>query len=195
MLSSSISILSYCHLVDRMTRSYLVTLVGRSTTQTPACRVVNSLIIHIINFIHIRPRLDERKRVRVSTTYGGQGESGVPPSYTRGSVSLPRGPGRKPGASFLYTRKRLSPTGARAKAWRLLLIHAEASLSHGGQGESLVPPSYTRGSVSLPRGAGRKPGASFLYTWKRLSLYAYPQQPVMTAPNIALKCHPRHPNS
>ena len=57
-----------------------------------------------------------------------------------------RGQGRKPGAS-LYTRKRLSLTGARAKAW-CLLIHAEASLSHGDKGESLVPP-YTCGSVSL----------------------------------------------
>ena len=38
-----------------------------------------------------------------------------------------RGPGPKPGAS-LYTRERPSPTGARAKAW-CLLIHAEASLS------------------------------------------------------------------
>ena len=48
--------------------------------------------------------------------------------HAEASLSLSRGPGRKPGAS-LYTRKRLS-------------------LSHGGQGESLVPP-YTRGSVSL----------------------------------------------
>ena len=30
----------------------------------------------------------------------------------------------------------------------MIALHAEASLSHGGQGESLVPP-YTRGSVSL----------------------------------------------
>ena len=58
------------------------------------------------------------------------------------------GPGRKPGAS-LCTRKRLSLTGTRAKAW-CLLTHAEASLSlsHGVQGESLVPP-HARGSVSL----------------------------------------------
>jgi hypothetical protein len=52
---------------------------------------------------------------------------------------------RKPGAS-LYARKRLS---------------------HGGQGESLVP-TYTRGSVSVSWGPGRKPGAS-LYTRNRLS--------------------------
>jgi len=39
-------------------------------------------------------------------TYGGQGESLVPP-YTRGSVSFSRGPGRNPGAS-LYTWKCLS---------------------------------------------------------------------------------------
>jgi len=31
-------------------------------------------------------------------------------------------------------------TGAKAEAW-CLLIHADASLSHGGQGESLVPRS------------------------------------------------------
>ena len=74
-------------------------------------------------------------RGSISLSHGGQGESLVPP-YTRGSVSLSRGPGRKPGAS-LYTRKRLSLTGgSKAKAW-CLLIHAEASLSHGGQGESL----------------------------------------------------------
>jgi hypothetical protein len=86
-----------------------------------------------------------------------------------------RGSRRKLGAS-VYTRKRLSPrrilthrllslrasydvasnihprhvelTGARAKAW-CLLVHAEASLSLSGQGESLVP-LYTRGSISLP---------------------------------------------
>ena len=57
--------------------------------------------------------------------------------------------------------------GARAKAW-YLLTHAEASLSHGGQGESLVP-AHTRGSVSPSRGPGRKLGASS-YTRKRLSL-------------------------
>jgi hypothetical protein len=39
-------------------------------------------------------------------------------------------------------------TGARAKAW-CLLTHAEAFLSHGGQGgESLVPPC-TRGSIPV----------------------------------------------
>jgi len=38
-------------------------------------------------------------------------------------------------------------TGFREKAWSLV-INAEAPLSHGGQGESLVSP-YTRGSVSL----------------------------------------------
>jgi hypothetical protein len=56
----------------------------------------------------------------------------VPP-YTRGSASLPRGPGRKPGAC-LHTRKRISD---------------------GGQGESLVPPC-TRGRVCISRGPGRK---------------------------------------
>ena len=38
-------------------------------------------------------------------------------------------------------------TGARAKAWSLL-THAEVSLSHGGQDESLEPPD-THGRVSL----------------------------------------------
>ena len=33
--------------------------------------------------------------------------------------------------------------GARAKAW-CLLVHAEASLSHGAEGECLVPPSNIR---------------------------------------------------
>ena len=65
-------------------------------------------------------------------------------------------------------------TGLRAKAWCLLHTSIKASLSslsHGGQGESLVPP-YTRGSVSLSRGAGRKPDAS-MYTRKRPSLSPY----------------------
>jgi len=57
---------------------------------------------------------------------------------------------------------RAALTGARAKAW-CLLIRAEASyslsLSHGGQGESLVPPYtiYTRKHLSnggLPAGQG-----------------------------------------
>ena len=39
-------------------------------------------------------------------------------------------------------------TGGRAKAW-CLLIHAEASFSHGAQGESLEVPPYTRGIVFL----------------------------------------------
>ena len=38
-------------------------------------------------------------------------------------------------------------TGSRAKAW-CLNIHAEASLSHGGQGESLEPP-HTEAESSL----------------------------------------------
>ena len=56
-------------------------------------------------------------------------------------------------------------TGGRAKAW-CLRMHGGVSLSHGGQGESLVPP-YTRGSVSLSRGAGRRHAS--VYTRKRLS--------------------------
>jgi len=71
------------------------------------------------------------------------------PPYTRGRVSLSRGPGRKPGAS-LYTRQCLSLTGGRVKAW-CLRIQAAMSLSHGGQGESLVPP-YTSDCVSLAHG-------------------------------------------
>jgi hypothetical protein len=43
--------------------------------------------------------------------------------HTEASPS--RGGGRKPGASS-YTRKRVSPTGSRAKTWCLLYIHAEA---------------------------------------------------------------------
>ena len=86
-----------------------------------------------------------------SLSYGGQGESLVPP-FTSGRVSLSRGPGRKPGAS-VYTRKRLSLTGGRAKAW-CLLSHADSSLCHGGPGESMVPP-YTRASVSRSLAGGR----------------------------------------
>jgi hypothetical protein len=51
----------------------------------------------------------------ISFSHGGQGEGLVPP-YTRGSVSL------SPHLSYLYL------TGARAKAW-YLLVHEEASLS------------------------------------------------------------------
>ena len=47
----------------------------------------------------------------------------------------------------------LSLRGGRARAWRLL-THAGASLSHGGQGKSLVP-AYTRGSVYLTGGGAR----------------------------------------
>jgi len=83
----------------------------------------------------------------VGAMYEGQGAGRVP-SRTHGSVSL---------------------TGARVKAW-CLLIYAEASLSHGQQVESLVSP-HTRGSVSLAgsRVPGRKPGASS-YTRKRIFL-------------------------
>jgi len=49
-------------------------------------------------------------RERVSLSHGGKGERLVPP-YTRGSVSL---------------------TVAGAKAWRSLLVHAEASVSVTG---------------------------------------------------------------
>ena len=60
-------------------------------------------------------------------------------------------------------------TRARAKAW-CLIIYAEASLSHSGQGESLVPPS-TRGSVSLSLShGGRAKAWCFLKTRKRVSL-------------------------
>jgi hypothetical protein len=49
-------------------------------------------------------------------------------------------------SSYRLTRLSLVPTGAKTKAW-CLLIHADASLSlspsHGGQGGSLVPP-HTR---------------------------------------------------
>jgi len=39
--------------------------------------------------------------------------------------------------------------GVKAKAWRLL-IHAEASLSHKGPSESLVPPAEAEASFSRP---------------------------------------------
>ena len=52
-----------------------------------------------------------------------------------------------PRAVFVSTFFSRQLTGDRAKGW-CLLVHEEACLSHGGQGESLVPP-YTRGSVSL----------------------------------------------
>ena len=74
-------------------------------------------------------------------------------------------------------------TGARAKAW-CLRMHEEASFPHGGQGESLIPP-YTCGSVSLSRGAGRKPGAS-LYAQKRLSQKRLSNQVSGLAPRSTL---------
>jgi hypothetical protein len=52
------------------------------------------------------------------------------------ATSFAHGPGRTPGASF-YTRRRLSLTGARAKAW-CLLIHAEASLSPSLSGHVIL---------------------------------------------------------
>ena len=102
----------------------------------------------------------------------------MPPPYTRGAslsltgtrakawcvllihaeASLSHGVRAKVWCLLIHAEASRSLTGARAKAW-VLLIHAEASLTHGGQGESMVPP-YTRGSVSLSRGPGRKPGAS-----------------------------------
>jgi hypothetical protein len=60
---------------------------------------------------------------RLSLFHGGPGESLVPP-YTLGMVSVPQGPGRKPGASA-YTRKRLSLMGP-------------ISLFHEGRVESMV---------------------------------------------------------
>jgi len=71
-------------------------------------------------------------------------------------------------------------------------------MGDGGQGESLVPP-YTRGSVSLSRGAGRKPGAS-LYTRKRLSLSretrrsSYPCTVGAPRGQGPSNSRPRHPN-
>jgi hypothetical protein len=70
----------------------------------------------------------------LSLIHGGQGKSLVP-SSTRGSVSLSRG------------ARRLSLTGARAKAFY-------TSLSHGGQGEShrclLIHAEASSLSISLP---------------------------------------------
>ena len=88
----------------------------------------------------------------------GRTEHGVPFYISRKYL---RGPGREPGASLL-TQKRLSLTGARAKAW-CLFIHAEASLSHGV--ECLVPP-HTRGSVSLALSLISRPALLVMITFK-----------------------------
>jgi len=84
-------------------------------------------------------------------------------SFTRGSSSLSRGPG----AWYLLIHgTRLSITGGRAKA-RCLLVHAEASVSHGGESDSQMPPcTRRRKRRSLYRGGKGKSagcGAS-LYT-------------------------------
>jgi len=63
-------------------------------------------------------------------------------SSNEGSKRVGRGPGRRPGAS-LYTRKRLSLTGARSIAW-CLHIHTEASLSQGPGLKSLLASLKTR---------------------------------------------------
>ena len=121
----------------------------------------------------------------------GQDESLVPP-YTRGRVPL-----TGMGQSLVppYTRGRVSLTGAKRKPSASLYSPKRLSLYHGIQGQSLVPPLYTRGSVSLSfdggqgesleppysrgsislspslsaRGAGRTPVVS-LYTRKHLCI-------------------------
>jgi len=96
------------------------------------------------------------EHARRPDTHGGQGKSLVPPRKHGSVTLLLRGPGRTPGDS-LYT---------------------QSHLSLGGQGERMVPPCYTRGSVSLylshaeaslAQGQGRKCGAS-LCTRRRLAL-------------------------
>ena len=69
---------------------------------------------------------------------GERGGAGAPPRAPQHRGARQAGRAAAPGAS----------PGAGAKAWCLLLIHAEASLSHGGLGDSLVPP-YTRRIVAL----------------------------------------------
>jgi len=66
---------------------------------------------------------------------------------TRGVSLVP-----KPLQSSQLNTSKLLPTGARARAW-CPPMHAEASLSHRDQGESLVPP-YTPGA-SLSRGTAK----------------------------------------
>ena len=70
------------------------------------------------------------------------------PSFLEISASY-TGTGRKPGAS-LYTQKCLSPTGARAKSW-CLLIHMEASLSYMARANAwcLLVPVEASLSLSL----------------------------------------------
>ena len=85
---------------------------------------------------------------------GGRGESLVP-SHTRGSVSLSRGPGRKPGAS-LYTRKRLSLSRP------YLLPTSLDAIEHNKQGFTRRWMTWRApGSIcqALTRGCGERAGA------------------------------------
>jgi len=109
-------------------------------------------------------RLDTKTAFDEST--GPPGTEKVPVGATcsfpvGGGPCVPRGSGRKPGASWLYTRKSLSLCSLLRGSWRKLawyiLTHAEAYFPHGVQIYSLVPPC-TRGSVTLSRWSLR-PGA------------------------------------
>jgi len=79
-----------------------------------------------------------------------------------GRVSVTRGPGRKPGASSIHAEACLySLTGGRAETW-CLLIHAEESLSHRGQGihaYPVAPPPLLSLTLSLfsPRASQIRP--------------------------------------
>ena len=109
---------------------------------------------HTLSPNHVWKPLLHRQGRTLTGSLGEKGKSLVPPIRVPRSASLSRRAGRKPGASS-YTWKRLSQggqgerlvpppytrglvslsislTGARATAWRSLLIHAEASVSLTG---------------------------------------------------------------
>ena len=71
----------------------------------------------------------------------------------------------------------------RAKAW-CLLLHAEASFSHGGQG--LVPP-YTRGVVSLSLTGGQGESLVHPYTRESVSLSLSRSLSAQPEPFLSLK--------
>jgi hypothetical protein len=74
-----------------------------------------------------------------------------------------------PHVSLKELKHALLSHGGQGETWRLLM-RAEASFSHGGRGEILVPP-HTRGRVSTSQVPRRRPGAS-LHMRARFSLHA-----------------------
>jgi hypothetical protein len=93
-----------------------------------------------------RRRRRQQRRWRHRPCHSGGRDDSLVSQYTRGSVSVSRGPGRWASATWYTRRKRLSFTG---------------------QGESLVP-HHTLVSVCLARTPGRKPDAR---SW-RLRMHA-----------------------